>query len=318
MKGPEYRPCRQHGVALITALLITALVTVIAVAMSTSRQLEIRRSGNMLEADQAYLYALAGESWARQMLAEDAEISGTDTLQEDWAVQVPPLPVENGSVSGSIEDMQGRFNLGNLIDAQGKADQIQVRAFRALLELLSNSDENISPSLANRVVDWIDSDLDTSIDGAEDQDYLALDVPYRTANQRMASVSELAAINGIEPSAFNTLLPFVVSLPGPTAVNINTASSAVLAGLHEDIDIQLAEELVSLRDNTPFESEQEFIEMLKSDYNIEMESGMVGVGSRYFMVTVKSVIGRTELRLYSLLQRNGNKVITLSRSLGTY
>ena len=75
---------------------------------------------------------------------------------------------------------------------------------------------------------------------------------------------------------------------------------------------------MAIRDETPFDSEQEFIDRLKTDYDVELESGMVSVKSDYFMVSVNAVIGRTDITLYSLLRRDGDQIVTLRRSLGVF
>ena len=62
---------KQKGVALITAMLIASLASIAAVAMVSRQNLDIRRTENMLEADKAYMYALAAESWVTQILVED-------------------------------------------------------------------------------------------------------------------------------------------------------------------------------------------------------------------------------------------------------
>ena len=311
---------RQQGVALITALLIAALVTVAAVAMASRQQLDIRRTGNMLEADQAYLYALAGEAWAEQMLLEDKKTAAeTDTLTEDWATEIPPLPVEGGTVSGKLEDLQGRFNLNNLLDNQGKADAKQVKILQSLLSQVSQAEEEVqlSPFIANRIVDWIDADLNASADGAEDLDYLNAAVPYRAANQFMVSNTELAAIAGFSPKAAVALSPLVTCLPEVTKVNVNTAPEMVLMGLHENITPSIASELVEYRQDKPFEDANQFVKKLKDDYEIELDPQFIDVKTEYFLLSVNAAIGRTELRMYSLLARKGNKVSAIRRSLGT-
>ena len=47
---------RQRGVAIITALLIVAIATTISISISTRLQLDVRRTGNVIAGDQAYLY----------------------------------------------------------------------------------------------------------------------------------------------------------------------------------------------------------------------------------------------------------------------
>ena len=318
---------KQKGVALITALLISALVTVVAVAMASRQQLDIRRTGNMLEADQAYMYALAAETWAIQMLKQDRKKNQIDSLDEDWAVKLPPIPVEGGVISGSIEDMQGRFNLNNLVDAQNKLDPEQVRILQSILSHVSQVNEKVqlSPFVANRVADWIDPNLNALADGAEDLLYLGGDpVPYRTANQPMASPSELAAVAGVSLQDMAALLPFVSALPredgaaSATPLNVNTAPEMVLMSLHRDITPRIAAELNESRLDSPFENVTEFVNQLRNDYEITLAPALVTVSSHYFLVSSDASIGRTRIRMYSLLVRNNNGINVLSRGIGTY
>ena len=76
---------RQRGVALITALLIVALATIAAVAMASRQQLDVRRTANILDGDQAFFYALGVESWARRILVRDQRDGQIDHPGEDWA-----------------------------------------------------------------------------------------------------------------------------------------------------------------------------------------------------------------------------------------
>ena len=320
-RSPRVAPQKQRGVALITAILIAALVSVVAVAMATRQTLDIRRTGNMLEVDQAYMYALGMEELAAQVLVKDKKDTGdTDTLDEDWAIPLPPTVVEGGSVAGRVEDMQGRFNLNNLVNATNKADLLQVKAFQSILEQVSADDKDIqiSPFMANRVVDWIDADLDSSADGAEDLEYLNADIPYRTPNKFMASPSELGAILGMSPEDVSALLPLVSTLPIPTTVNVNTASEAVLLSLHKDITASIAGDLVEFRKENAFQNKADFEKKLLDDYKITVDNSVFDIKSEYFLVSVDAIIGRTQLHMYSLLERRNDKVATIRRSIGTY
>jgi len=319
-------PCskqRQQGVALITALLIAALVTVTAVAMAARQQLDIRRTGNMLEADQAYMYALAAEALAMQVLKLDKQKTDIDTLDEIWSQKLPPTIIEGGMISGSIEDMQGRFNLNNLIDAKNEPDKDQVKILQRILAQVSlaEKDVELSPFVANRVADWIDPDLNSLADGAEDLNYLSLDVPYRAANRPMVSPSELAAVDGLTLTDVEALKLFVTTLPqGATAtqVNVNTAPDMVLMSLHEDITPGIVDELVEFRIDTPFEKADEIVKKLKDDYEIVLDPKLVTVSSDYFLITSDAAIGRTTLRMYSLLARTGDDINVVRRGIGSY
>ena len=323
----------QRGVALITALLISALVTVAAVAMASRQQLDVRRTGNMLEADQAYMYALAGEAWVLQVLRQDRQTTQIDTLNEEWAFKIPPLPVEGGMVSGSVEDLQGRFNLNNLIDVSNAQNSDQNRILQRIFAQVSlvEKDVQLSPFMTNRITDWIDPNLNSLADGAEDLNYLGLDVPYRVANRLMASPSELAAVAGFSLTDVAALAPFVTTLPlvagatSATQVNVNTAPEMVLMSLHADITPRIAEELALFRADTPFEQAGDFVTKLNTDYQFGLTqtaitdlTRMISVSSDYFLITTDAAIGRTTLRMYSLLARTGTDINVVRRGIGSY
>ena len=182
----------QRGVALLTALLVVSLATVAAVAMATRQHVDVRRTGNLLHGEQAYAYALAAESWARVIMDRDAEDSSIDTLEEDWAFALPPISVEGGFVDGRITDLQGRFNINNLVGVKGAPSEADRDYFNRLLVVL-----DLDPALTNALLDWLDADIDARYpDGAEDDTYLLNNPPYRAANRPLSSVSELGLVKG--------------------------------------------------------------------------------------------------------------------------
>ncbi len=315
---------RQAGVALITALLITALVTVAAVAMASRQQLDIRRTGNLMEVDQAWQYALGVEAWARQILAaDDASRDTLDYLKDPWAAPVPSLPVEGGSVQGSVEDLQGRFNLNNLLKGDGQPDPVQERILQNLLDRVALTDAklNLGPYLVDALVDWQDTRPDVYRSGAEDGEYLSLTPPYRAANRPMASPSELLTVAGFSARAVAKLTPLVATLPvasGPLKLNINTAPEMVLMSLDAKLTPSMAQQIEAYRKKTPFDSAADFVQYLKREFDVTVDPNLVDVKSEYFLVNALASIGRGNVQLYSLLKRSNNEITTLQRSIGVY
>ena len=239
---------RQKGVALITALLIVALVSVTAVAMTSRQQLDIRRTANILQGDQAYVFALGGEAFAKQVLKKDD--AKVDHKEEDWATQLPPMPFQGGILQFTLDDLNSRFNLNNLVK-QGKRSDNDVARFAQLINVLKDKDEAsdefkqiISSELANAVVDWIDADNDAQPGGAEDNDYLERERPYRAANQLMVSPSELMLVKGFTPGIYKAIQPYVIALPVRTKINVNTATNEVLQAMFEVIACADPEKLI--------------------------------------------------------------------------
>lgn len=105
---------RQSGVALIAVMMVVALVVVIAVSMSGRLQLQLQRQLNLMERQQALWLALGAEEFSRQLLKTSIAGKETVNLSQPWAAEGATFPVEQGSISGKITDLQGCFNLNAL------------------------------------------------------------------------------------------------------------------------------------------------------------------------------------------------------------
>ena len=307
MKHP---PDRQRGVAVLTAMLVVALGTVIAVNMMWSASLQQRRASAGLAADQGLAYLQGAEAWAGDILRQDkVDFPQSDHLGETWALELPPLPVDGGAIGGRIEDLQGRFNLNNLITPQGEVDALSQAQFERLLATLG-----LDPRVAGVVVDWLDADAETRFpDGAEDDAYAAATPPYRTPNRPITSASELTAMAGIEAEAYRALSPHVTALPSGTALNVNTASAPVLASLSDDIDLARAASLVEQRGAIGFaDIEGIFGDLVEPDVRARID----GV-SDSFLLTATVALGAHQFTLYSVLERRQSGLATaVFRSLG--
>ena len=305
---------RQRGVALITALLVVALATAAAVAMATRLNVDMRRTGNLLNGEQAYAYALAAESWAYVILRRDQADSEYDSLGENWASALPPIAVEGGFVNGRIEDLQGRFNVNNLIvdggdpaEPEAAVDDEQLAYFKRLLDVL-----DLEPALAPALLDWIDADINATFpDGAEDEAYLLAEPPYRTANGPMVNISELRMVQGFTPEVIAVLVPHVTALPEETTININTASAAVLRALHKELDDSGVEQLISDRGDDGFAELDTFLEHnALAGLDIEID---VDISSDWFNVLTATSVGRGKAQLESLLWRGDGSPRIISR-----
>ena len=302
---------RQRGVALVTALLVVSLATVVAVAMATRQHIDVRRTGNLVHGEQAYSYALAAESWARIILRRDAEEEQYDSLTEDWATALPPLAVEGGVVSGKIEDMNGRFNLNNLVDHVGDVEDEEVAYFKRLLDILG-----LDPVLAESLLDWIDPDINVRPPGgAEDEFYLLVEGrPYRAANRRLVSISELRLIKGFDKKTVELLTPHVTVLPESTVINVNTATPLVLRALSADLSESDVEALIADRGETGYENINDFLlHDVLAGLELETETE---VESEYFRVLTDVVIGQSQAHLESLMIRDGDTPSVIYRVRG--
>ena len=300
---------QQAGAAVLTAMLVVTLGAVLAVNMMWNASLDLRRTTAALAADQGLLYLQGAEAWAGDILHQDlVESPRSDHLGEPWAFALPPLPVDGGVISGRLEDLQGRFNLNNLVYT-GVVDELSQRQFERLLASLG-----LDRALAGVVIDWLDADAEALFPyGGEDNVYTANTPPYRTANTVITSPSELMAMAGFEPETYRVLLPYVTALPSGTALNVNTASDYLLASLSDDIDLALAGSLVAQRGQADFaDIDTAFEGLLEPD----MRGRIDGV-SRYFLLTATVTLGTHQLSMYSLLERDISGIVrAVFRSLG--
>jgi general secretion pathway protein K len=301
---------RNRGVALITAMLISALATIVAANLAWDSALDVRRSTILFNRDQAIQVALGAESWVVGILHQDKEDSQTDHLGEIWATDLPGLPIEGGEVFGNVQDLQGRFNINNLADQNGKIDEEALEQFRRLLNALG-----VDPRFAGVAADWIDADLDASFpDGAEDSIYTGMVPPYRAANQSLTSISEMAALDGMDKQTFDILKNHIAALPGHAAVNVNTATAAVLQSLDENMTVADVEGLVAEREAGGFaDIETSFASLVTPDVLNRLEDS-----SQFFQLKVIVRIDTVRVTMYSLLQRNDRGDVTpILRSFGT-
>lgn len=295
----------QQGVALITALLVVTLAAVAAVAMTARQQVDIRRTQNVLEAEQLRLYLHGVEAWAGKVLEQDRKDNAVDHPGEDWATHLPPIPLDNGQLSGHIEDLQGRFNLNNLL-LDGKTSPEDLARLRRLLAALEQS-----PNLADAVVDWIDANLEPwPPHGAEDTTYLGREPPYRAANRPMTEISELRLVAGFDADSYRLLAPHVSTLPGRTAINLNSAGVEVIMALADGISRADAERFVAEREGRHFDKVEDAIKHAAlARHNIAAES--LSVASEHFVVMSDVSVGRLQQRHASLLSRNANGAVTV-------
>lgn len=320
---PAHLPSRQRGIALITALLVVAIATILAVEIAARERLDIRRTQNLLASDQAYDLALAAEAWALDLLKADLERGdGIDGPQDDWAQPIMLPPFEGATLGMRIEDLQGRFNLNNLAnvpaDPQQAANDINYQRFLLLLENLRDAHQlEFNPAeLIDSLLDWLDPDLQTRPLGAEDSYYMSLDIPRRTANQLLASPSELLLVKGFTPELYRVLAPHVTALPvSGTSINVNTATVEVLRMLDRRISAETAERLIEERLKEAWDSLDAFRQAPGMPEG-GLDTNGLGTASNYFAFYGEVSLGPARSRLQSLLSReNGFRV--LARARGT-
>lgn len=310
------RLTQQRGVALIMAILMVALATILAVSVASEGYMDQRRTGNTLVMDKAYEFALGAEALAAEAFQSDDP--KYDSLNEAWATPINlPLDEGIGDIKGHLDDLQGRFNINNLIDTSGKPNASALKQFE---ELLKSLDLNLD--YATLTLDWIDDDNNRSpLGGAEDAEYTAQKPPYLTPNMPITRTSELMSLIGMKYEDYLKLEPYIAALPPGSKLNVCTASDKVLNSLSltykQDWGNSAAKGCVAhLNDvKTAYNADPSFVKLMQDHPDYLLET------SNYYRANILVTIGTTELALYSVLNRvstgpKGNLQV-IQRSFGT-
>jgi general secretion pathway protein K len=291
-------------------MLVVTVGTIIAVNLMWQATLDLRRAEAALASDQGLLLLHGAEAWAADILRLDQVNSpDSDHLAEEWAVELPPLPVDGGTIVGRLEDLQARFNLNSLVTAQGREDERSRRQFERLLTLLE-----LDPSLAGVVLDWLDPDIEMHFpNGGEDAAYADTDPQYRTPNSMITSPSELLAVRGFDGATYRALEPYVTALPIGVPLNVNTAPAVLLASLSDTLDLATAESLVEERGGAEFQDIDTVFEGLVEPETLQRIDGVSG----HFLLTATVTLGTNQLTMRSVLQRDASGITRpIFRSLG--
>lgn len=289
----------ERGVAAITAILIVAVAASAATLMLAQQAAMLDQTMLVASRAQADVYAQAGLEWARGVLIEDARGSSVDALNEGWARPIAGMPIDRAVVAGNIVDEQGKFNLNNVVDGK-KRSEADIKLLRRLLASL-----DLSPDLADAVVDWIDGDDDlTSGAGAENAYYLSLPRPYRAANAPMVQVDELYRVRGFDAATVSKLRPYVTALRERTAINANTAPDLVVAAAF-GVPREKVAALLAGRDKNPFGDKGGFVAAAGRDNLIAVND--FDVKSSWFSVRIQVAQDDVVLGSEALMRRDAPK-----------
>ncbi len=297
----------ERGVALVIVLGLVALVGSWAATAAYEDMIALRRAENMQDAIRAVQASRSALALAVKILREDAADSTTDDLQEAWAIEAPPFPIDEGMVSGVIEDAERRLNLNDLVNAKGEVQQASVVMFRRLFRHLE-----IDEALVDALVDWVDADDQPfGAGGAESSAYY--DVAYRVKNAPFDGLEELALVKGFEdPELRARLRDYLTVLPpaqnGITPVNVNTAEARVLQAIFPKMTDADAETLIAGRPYADVASATNGQPWVAGG-----DPARLSVASSAFMVRTEARFGRVVLREEYCVRREGKKLTLLSR-----
>lgn len=220
------RQPHEQGVALLTVLLLVAVMAAVSTAILDDIRFGLRRVENARNVGQAQWYALGAESLAQARIRRLFETDPNRTPDPNqWNGRVFEFPTDDGGmIRASIADGGSCFNLNSVVEGRGDLlmrRDLGVDQFEALLGALGVAQAR---ALADTLADWIDTDSFRDGQGGEDEAYASGDQAYRTGGTLLAETSELRAVRGFDAAVYERIRPYVCALPTSdlSPLNLNT------------------------------------------------------------------------------------------------
>lgn len=299
-----------------------AIAVSLAASLAYRQQVSIRLAGNLGALEQAYQYATGMEDWAGVILSNDLKKNNKDSLDEDWATVIPPIPIPGGHMKGQLFDLQARININDLLVVVKKNGQIKKIVSPLQKQRLSQLFLKLGlpeKELVDNLLDWLDPDEQERDNGAESGHYKTLQPSYLSANSSLLSLSELRLIKGyneaiekdqndeaaIEETIFQKISPYVSALPVKGKginINVNTASSDILYSLGLD-EIQV-KNVIEDRETKAFGDINEFTGGLGLQNPKKFPKDRLSVDSQYFLLQGIVEIGRVRVFINSTIHRD--------------
>ena len=255
---------RQRGLAMVTVLLIMALVTVLVSGLLREHRLRVAGITEQIRANELLRTALAGERLALDYLrAQRSALRETVHRGQAWA-EPRHLDLPGGQVRMRVEDLSARFNLTTLTVTY--PDPLQVERWKRLCQALG-------------------------IDPPEVEDL---------SGQRLLDPSQLRLIPGIDNATVERLRPWVAVLPREAGLNVNTAPTPLLAML-ESVGTDNARRLIAERPDVGYPSVQRFLAS-PTVQGLDIQGRGLSVSSRWFRLTIDVETAERRIYLYSDLE----------------
>ena len=297
---------RQRGAALLLALFVMALATMIVTGLFWRQFVLIRTIENQQLATQSRFLLHGALDWAAAILRQQTHPT-YDALSDPWAQPLAPTRLDQlgetstlaaqATIAGRIEDAQARFNLRNLVQAGGAIDPTQLAVLAKLAALLGTPGDTAA-LIARDVAAAYAGTAPVAVPGASGNASLA-------ANRPLPPVfpADLQDIPGISPAAARALAPFVIMLDqGGTPVNFNTAPPEVMAAVIPGLNIGDANAIAAERDQAYFISVADLLNRLHGRGGPFSGAG-VATNTQYFIVHGTVRLGRAVASLEALVAR---------------
>lgn len=319
-------PKTERGAALLTVLLLVAVIAVLAGVALEKLRLATRLGANAVALDQARAFSFAAETLAVFKISDLLSKSPDKvTLEGGWSGQPFALPIPNGTATATVTDGGNCFNLNSLaievtpgVYAAYTPARTQFARLIALVDPTARSPDAIAAAAA----DWIDSDNSPLDGGAEDTVYGGGKLAYRTANTLMSDPSELRAVAGVTRLDYDRLRPWICTLPVaiPSKINVNTVlpeQAPLIAMLGQTLSVEAVRQALLQRPPKGFSNAGAFwSQSALAGAAGESGAGQTDVKTTWFALRVDVALGGIRLEQSGLIDATALPARLVSRQWG--
>jgi general secretion pathway protein K len=293
MKNRDYH---QRGLALINALLVVAALSAVAVLLLQRAEGSRGRLSDTQEVAQARANLDGFETLLISLLDADRQNGPADHLKEAWAQKNYSVQIGEGQVSGTIRDMQGKFNLNWLVEGEA---EFALEAFKKLMQGMGQKD-----NLRLAIEEWV------SENGPDNQStYRNRPLGLTPRGGTLEVLDELRLVSGMTSKKFTKIERFLAVYPTELPVNVNTASLTVLQAFMTELPQSTVSAIYAERNTEPFESLEQLSLWFEQYLSVEdyqnTDIGRFGISSRWFEAKISATLGKTHMSRRVIFQRSG-------------
>lgn len=306
----------KKGVALITTLVIIALLVTVVVEFNRIAIADLDVTGNFGDQEKILFLAVSAVNGVKELLSLDYLYTKGDNLLEEWAkgpsyFQAASAMLEEGEIQGTITDEDGKINVNILVNEKGDINGTQKALWERLLAQprFALNEEEIN-TIIYSVKDWLDKDEEiTGIFGAEDTHYM--DKGYRCKNGLLNNLEDLLLIKGITPEIFfgtqdREGIRSCFTVHGDGRININTAPIPVLEALSPDMTEEIAREFDEFRrdeTNRPWLHNKLWYQKVWP-FAVPLPESLISESSGAFTVNLKVTLRESEREIKAVILRS--------------
>jgi general secretion pathway protein K len=248
---------QNKGIALITTLLVVALIVAVVVQFNRIAIADVEISKNFSDEKKTLYLTISAVNMIKDFLRLEGLYGKGDSLLDEWAKSESYFAstanfLEEGEIEGLILDESGKININSLIEEKGQFNEVQKGFWEKLLKQrnFGLTDDQVN-TIVYGVKDWLDPDEEvTGVYGAENTAYRSKG--YQCKNGPLQSVEELLLINGVTPEIFygserREGICNYFTVFGHNGININTAPFPILMALSPEMTEDIARNMDKFR-----------------------------------------------------------------------